>query len=67
MIDVVTAAHHVVWVQWNEDTTHTIECSCGEKWRRDRLADAVVALERHQTVKANLGRNALNNKEASNG
>lgn len=30
------------------DGWYLVTCSCGAAWRRQRLADAAVALERHQ-------------------
>lgn len=48
--DLDTEWHHLEHVQPNEDGSYTVHCSCTEKWRRDRLADAAVALERHQVA-----------------
>lgn len=30
------------------DGHHHVRCTCGKSWDRERLADAAVALERHQ-------------------
>lgn len=30
------------------DGRHHVRCTCGQQWDRDRLADAAVALERHE-------------------
>ena len=56
--DISTDLHHLEHVQLNEDGTYTVECSCKKKWRRDRLADAAVALERHQVTELEQPRKA---------
>lgn len=56
--DISTDWHHLEHVQLNEDGSYTVHCSCTEKWRRDRLADAAVALERHQVNELNQPRKA---------